>query len=481
MKKNRIITGLSFFILVFAVSCSKFTNKPDLPEDIRILNHWIWDGLNDVYLWEDQIPNLDPDYQEDPEQYFYDLLAEEDHYSWIVDNYEELLAMFNGIELSNGISARPGVLADSGFVMSPHTTSFPDTARVISIVEYVTPDSPALEAGIKRGDIIISIGGQKLTRKNYYSLFYQTTTTFGFGDWNGYDVIPNGKSISLTAVELNQNPVIHSEVIDYQGKKIGYLVYTQFTPGPEDEWLDSLNQVLESFRDAPVSDLVFDLRYNPGGSLDLAAYLASSLAPRAAMDQEEVFVNLVWNEAYNEYWKKQDMDDDGKADGADSEQLKLRFPKSDHNLDLSTVYFLTTDNTASASESLMTGLYPYMNVVQIGTTSYGKCYGSVTITDWAEPKRHSWAMQPIVLKYSNADGFTDFVNGIDPDTEVDDNLLEAKPFGSLEDPLLARALEEITGVYPVAKRSVKAARGFTGMPVPKNRMVERRISLPGAF
>ena len=166
------------------------------------------------------------------------------------------------------------------------------------------------------------------------------------------------------------------------------------------------------------------------------------------MQDSSVFVYMVWNERYNQYWSGADLNGDGEEDGTDSEQLRIRLPNSDLNLDLSRVYFLTTGGSASASESLMVGLYPYMDVVQIGTTTYGKCYGSILVDDWNEPKRHDWAMRPIVIKYSNADGFTDFVDGIDPDYEVQDNLLYAKPFGSLEDPLLAKALEDITGVSP---------------------------------
>jgi C-terminal processing protease CtpA/Prc len=190
-------------------------------------------------------------------------------------------------------------------------------------------------------------------------------------------------------------------------------------------------------------------------------------------------VELVWNDLYNNYWAGADLDNDGKADGLDSYQLRIRLPQSNLNLNLSTVYFLTTDGTASASESLMAGLYPYMDVVQIGTTTYGKCYASITIDDWEEPRRHNWAMQPIVIKYSNAAGFTDFVDGIAPDHQVFDNLLYAKPFGSLEDPLLAKALEEITGVSPLAtKKSIEAENRFQAIPVPRKPIAEWQVEIP---
>lgn len=450
--------------LVILPACQKENNNNgnDLPEDILILDNWIWEGMNEVYLWEAYIPDLDPNQEPDPEAFFYKLLYKDDHNSWITDNYDELVAMFNGVEMATGMSVYPVIYTGT---------------QVVSFVEYVTPGSPAADSGIARGDIIYTIDGNILTTQNYYNLYYQNTATFGFADWDGSDMVPNGTNISLTAIVMDQDPVIYHDVIEYEGSKIGYLVYTQFTNGENGEWLDELNTVFDEFKTAGVSDVVVDLRYNPGGSLDLAAYFASTLAPASVMENNDVFVNLVWNDLYNQYWAQADLNDDGQADGAESTQLRVRLPQSDKNLNLSTVYFLTTDGTASASESLMAGLYPYMDVVQIGTTTYGKCYASVTIDDWEVPKRHNWAMQPIVIKYSNADGYTDFVDGIDPDITVEDNLLYAKPFGSLEDPLLASALEQITGVAPAATKSTQYMPTFESLPVPRKPLEEWHADL----
>ncbi|RLD90310.1 MAG: hypothetical protein DRJ29_15635 [Bacteroidetes bacterium] len=462
--KNIALLFITVIGLATIVGCEKeINNGSDLPKETLILNNWIWEGMNEVYLWEAQIPDVDWRAEPDPEAFFYKLLFEEDRNSWIVDDYEELAAMFDGVETATGMSADPVLYTEN---------------QVVYFVEFVTPDSPAADSGIARGDIIYTIDGAILTTENYKNMYYQTTANFGFADWDGNDMVPNGTEISLTAIELNQNPVVYDEVIDYQGQKIGYLVYTQFTTGQQGEWLDELNEVLGEFKSAGVSDVVLDLRYNPGGSLDLSAYIAASVAPAAVMEDSAVFVNLVWNDLYNNYWAGADLDNDGMADGLESYQLRIRLPPSDLNLNLLTVYFLTTEGTASASESLMSGLYPYMDVVQIGTTTYGKCYASITIDDWEEPKRHNWAMQPIVIKYSNADGFTDFVAGIAPDYEVADNLLYAKPFGSLEDPLLAKALEEITGVSPLVKKSTGPESHFKSMPRPRKPLEERRVELP---
>lgn len=462
-KYNTLKTKLMIVMvaLIFFTSCDK---GPDLPEETLILNNWIWEGMNDAYLWEAYMPSLNPNTEPDPEAFFYKLLYKDDRDSWIVQDYEELTAMFDGVQLTTGMSVS-------------HYLSV-DDYHVISIVEYVTPDSPAEDSGIERGDIVYAVDGQSLDTINYRSLFYQTTATLEFADWDGVQVVPNGRKITLTAVQLNQNPVVHSEVIDYQGYKIGYFVYTQFTSGRDDEWLLELNGVFEDFLAQGVSDVVVDLRYNGGGSLDLSAYIASTLGSVAAMQNNEVYVKLVWNQFYNQFWKEHDLDKDGQPDGEDSPQLVIKLPYSEMNLNLSRVYFLTTGHTASASESLMVGLYPYADVIQIGTTTYGKCYGSITIDDWADPKRHNWAMQPLVLKYSNANGYTDFVNGIQPDFIVSDNLLYAEPFGSFNDPLLAIALENITGVTPARKKSLEPEVELNLLPGPRKRIPERMIIWP---
>lgn len=463
-KGSSILLLIVFTLALF--SCEKEAydpNKPQLSEEVLILNNWIWKEMNDIYLWEDELPNLDPEYQEDPRQYFYDLLNIADIESWIVDDYDAHIARFQGVSTATGMSVRPGLL---------------DSTRVVSIVLFVTPASPASEAGVKRGDIIITIDGQDLNKDNYYTLYGQTTASFGFADWDGTELIPKGEDISLTTIELSKNPIVHNEIIEYQGKKVGYMVYTQFTTGKTGEWLEELNMVFEKFKNAGVSDLVVDLRYNGGGSLDLSAYFASTLAPETYVRNEEIFVNMIWNDRYNQLWRDYDYDKDGKADGEDSPQLLIKLRATEVNFDLSTVYFLTTEGTASACESLMAGLYPYMDVVQIGSTTHGKPYGSVTIDDWRyETKRHNWAMQPIVLKWANADGFTDFVNGIDPDIFVEEHLLNLEAFGSLDEPLLAKALEQISGVNPMQKSLLLPVDNFNPLPVIPEKTVEMHISL----
>ena len=87
-------------------------------------------------------------------------------------------------------------------------------------------------------------------------------------------------------------------------------------------------------------------------------------------------------------------------------------------------------------------------------------------------------MQPIVLKYANSEGYTDFVDGLNPNFMVEESLLNAVPFGSEQDPLLAVALEQITGVAPVTKKSAEPQFDFEQLPVPRKQLPELKLDWP---
>ncbi|MFC2129640.1 S41 family peptidase [Bacteroidota bacterium] len=448
---RRYTTALTAIIIIFITISSC---KPD-PEVVErdMLNEWIWDNMTEAYLWADDIDqNLYPT-EEAPEDFFYSLLLPDDKFSWIVDDYKEQEDKFNNIEYSNGIS--------------PYFIRVSGTDNVVIVVEYVAKGSPADQAGIKRGDIITDINGSEITIENYIELFYTEVSTLAFADYINGSLYSNDIEITLTSKVIDQNPVNHYEIISYEDKNIGYIVYTHFTAGEGDKWLDSLDYIFAEFQSSGIDELIVDLRYNPGGSIFMATHIASVLSPAAMPSSNNVFVHFQWNDYLQDYFTR--------TYGSYSENLVILFEDApSYNLDLSNIYFLTSSHSASASELLMIGLEPYMDVVKIGESTYGKCYGSITIEDTEEPRRHEWAMQPIVVKYTNADGYTDFLNGIPPDHEVQDYLFLAKPFGDITDPLLAKGLELITGVSPIA---TKAAARKVGYELLQDPVRDRKSSL----
>jgi len=132
--------------------------------------------------------------------------------------------------------------------------------------------------------------------------------------------------------------------------------------------------------------------------------------------------------------------------------LYYNFKTVSSNINMSRVFVLTTNRSASASELLIIGLKPYMDVVHIGDTTYGKYAGSWVIPDDQE----KWAMMPIVMKFANIQDFTDFEDGLFPDHIIKDDPVEAIPFGDPSDPLVAKAIEIATGTTIPLKKA-KAA------------------------
>ena len=277
---------------------------------------------------------------------------------------------------------------------------------------------------------------------NYQNLLFGVESyTIGFAEVSNGELVSNGIVKYLTAVAIQEDPVFLSKVLNVGGENIGYLVYLQFISNYNDE----LRNVFHTFKLAGINDLILDLRYNPGGSVNTAQIMASMIAPQQDVSGDKVFAKYLWNKNVGNQILKDE--------GADSPNLILKFLSAEmtNNLNLSRVYILTTGNTASASELVINGLKPYMEVVTVGSTTVGKYTDSVTFHDQA--KSYNWAIQPIVVKLANADDQSDYKNGFEPDYAVQDDY--SASLGSLYEDVLAKTISVITGI-PVDQLARKA-------------------------
>ncbi len=427
-----------FFLYLFLFSLlftSCFEDNDDNGALASEINDFVWKGMNASYLYKQEISDLDNNRFNDSEEYasylnsynspenlFESLIYERDNidkFSLIVDNYIELEQYLSGVSLSNGLNF--------GLVYLPNSTN-----EIFGYVRYVNNGSEADLANINRGDIFRSIDDIPLSIDNYSDLLSQEVYTVNFANYfnnNTEDVsddtiVLNDINIELQKVPLIKNPVHHYSTLNYSGGKIGYLMYNQFVSNYD----DYLKTIFSEFKSNSVDELILDLRYNPGGSINSAIVLASLITGQF---ENEIFNTEQWNNDIQNYWLNNNP-----------EYLINRFMSFQSSLNLSRVYILTTRSSASASELIINCLKPYINVIQIGTTTYGKYQASVTLYDSENfsnqnvNRSHNYALQPLVLKTLNANGVTDYYNGISPDYEYEERAFDMGQVGNINEPML---------------------------------------------
>lgn len=441
MKKTFIFAILLFIGISSFFACQDDLDDIEVPKELKI-NDFIWKGLNLYYYWQADVTDLsDSRFANQgelnaylngfssPEDLFYSLLnnyPNTDRFSVIFSDYTVLEGVLSGNTANNGVDYQLLRKAEG-------------SDEVFGWVRYIIPNSDASSKDIRRGDIFYAVNGTPLNVNNYRELLAGQNYTLNLADYDSGNITPNSRSVALTKTELAENPILINKVLTYDTHKIGYLMYNGFYG----EYDNNLNAVFGQFRAEGVTDLVLDLRYNSGGAVKSATYLASMITGQF---NGQVFAKQQWNAKIEDYFNDNDP-----------EQLINRFSNSIggnaiNSLNLTKVYILTSKSTASSSELVINGLKPYIEVVQIGDVTVGKNVGSVTLYDspsfgkQGRSNRHKYAMQPICFKIVNSEGFGEYQNGISPPTPQPENLGDLGVLGEPTEPLLSMAISQITSV-----------------------------------
>lgn len=269
-------------------------------------------------------------------------------------------------------------------------------------IAYVHQGSPAWMAGMKRGDTIFSVNGTVLTNSNYQNymtaLYYAPSGTYRFGFVRDAD-LSKKYEVEVTVDVYRYNPVLYSAIYGEGSHKIGYLVLENFDLDAQEFVAD----IIQQFKDNAITELVLDLRFNPGGAVAQSRYLASAIAGTAHLD--DVFVEVDFRGNKHQSWKFRGgpNDEDGLGIAPD--------------LGLKRLYVIGSENTASASELIINGLrgidFP---VYLYGSQTEGKNVGMTTTQTTYEGVRYLFS--PITFRVSNAKGFGDYPDGFRPDVMV---------------------------------------------------------------
>ena len=456
MKKKILL--LLITISTLFVSCFE-----DLDDNIQTasdldIENFIYRGLNYFYLYKADTPELANDNFanqgelntflnsfETPESLFSFLKSPQDRFSLLVANYNELEDALNGVSLNNGM--------EFGLVYYPNNSS-----NVFGYIRYVLPGTDAESKNLERGMIFNSIDGQQLTDTNFSELLSLNSYQIGLATFDGTAITPTGESIALVKQQYTENPILIAETLTVQGQKIGYLMYNAFTR----DFDSQLNGVFAQFKADAITNLVIDLRYNGGGSVETAIDLSSMITGQF---YNQVFANEEWNTDRQAEYASPKLFDNQIFTG-----------EAINSLNLTKAYVLTTKRSASASELVINGLNPYIDMTQVGDTTTGKYQASFLLYDAPAPNfsksqanpGHTYAMLPLVFKTSNAIGFTDYAEGLFPDIQLKENYTNLGVLGDVNEPLLAAALNDILSIPQPQPRTT----------IPFNELLENKIQSP---
>ena len=350
-----------------------------------------------------------------------------DRFSWITDDYIALEQQFSGVSKTSG--------AEFNFYYIPGSSS-----EVLGIVRLIHPNSNASQTVLERGQIFTSIDGQSMTESNLGALLSNDTYSIGLATYedNGTtittddQIISTDETVMLTKTVYNENPIFKNQLITLQDKTIGYLMYNGFVS----DYDSQLNDVFGAFKAQNVQYLILDLRYNPGGSVNTATELGSMIT---GIDNE-VFAILQYNS---------DLESNNST--YDFTNILSKNEAAINSLGLTTLYVLTSDRSASASEMIINSLRSYIEVIQIGTKTVGKSQASVTIYDSPTFQKkdvnpsHSYAMQPLVAITVNKNNEAVPPAGLIPQIEIAEGISNYGVLGDISEPLLAAAISEILG------------------------------------
>jgi carboxyl-terminal processing protease len=380
--------------LVLATGCADDPFDFGGPRSCEVAdqNEWVYGVMQHVYLWRDEMPEVDPTTFEAPADLVRALRVEPDRWSRVSDKQQTEALFQEGKTISFGFGTRRD--ADSRLV-----------------VASVHERSPAGEAGMRRGDLIEEIGGftiEQIDEENLWSDIYGPHEP---GVPVDLVVKSDGerRAINLVKdwVEIITVPTV--DVVEFEGRRVGYVLFSSFL----EPALVELNDAFEQLVEADVRDVVIDMRYNGGGLVRVARHLLNLVAGH------EHDGEVSYRVEFNDYL-------------SDGNEVR-KFSAGNHSLrNVGTVTFITTRSSISATELVINALKPYVDVRVIGATTGGKPVGS---RHWTFCDK---VLAPITFQIVNAEGNGDYFDGIGVDCNATGDLY--RQLGDPDEGALAEAL-----------------------------------------
>jgi len=308
------------------------------------------------YLWYDEMADVDKAGYESAQAYLDARLAP------LIDDGRDRGFSYMTTITEDETSISSGAYIGFGFRSSSSATGL----FIIDVFE----SGPAWAAGVRRGMELVAVdtGNGFETLEQLSEREATSEEIFGpseVGVVRDFRFRQNGTEVEFSiAKDELEPPALAGEplLIERSGlSPVGYLHLRQFinaalTP---DEGFSSLTDATTLFKEASVTDLIIDLRYNGGGLLSVADTMMDLLAGLTANGDPSYKIQV--NDQHPEF--NDDQDNWGLFDELPETFSPIR------------IAFITSRSTASASELIINGLDPHLDVVMVGGNTFGKQVG----------------------------------------------------------------------------------------------------------
>lgn len=436
--------------------------------------HWLRSWSNNTYLWYNEIIDQDVADFSTPQSYF-DVLR-----TLQTTNSGQLRDRFHFWQ--NTADSEQSTSGGSSVGFGAELFINGEFPRVVRIT-YVEPNSPAAEADIRRGAEILFVDGINVKTGSDVDGLVNGLFPEAVGEEHTFVIQAVGetepRTVVLEADAVTTEPVHNTKVIETETGKVGYLTFNTFGTFTAEK---ALFDAFTTLQEQEVSDLVIDLRYNGGGLLATSSQLGYMVAG-SDLSNDKVFETLVYNDKHptispisGEIIRPFPFIDVGVGFSVNANEP---LPA----LNLNRVFVLTSEDTCSASESLINGLLGIdVEVILIGGTTCGKPYGFVPTDNCGT------TYFTVQFRGENEKGFGDYAEGFAPSNtttlagekvtgcQVDDDLDHL--LGDENEAMLQAALAyRETGTCPSVTAGRAKASSYNPLLDLRNdpRLVERKF------
>ncbi|WP_322962965.1 S41 family peptidase [Sphingomonas fuzhouensis] len=356
---------------------------------LRNRQNWVAAQMNEWYLFPDTLPaSLDPSPYATVSDYIDALTAtargqRKDRYFTYITSIAEENAYYNS-----------GASAGFGFRLTA------DASQSKLMIAESFESGAALAAGIDRGSEIRGIGTSSTNIQSIADIVRAdpnnglsnalgpdtagTTRYFQVADPSG-----NVRIVSLTKSTYTLQPVSPSygtQIITDNGQRYGYINLRTFISTADPQ----LRAAFATFKQQGITQVVVDLRYNGGGSIDIADLFNNLLGANRQTSDVMGYVAF-------------------RASKSSNNETTYFTPQSE-SIAPTRLAFIGTGGTASASELVLNRTLPYMgsNTGLIGANTYGKPVGQIARDNAQCDDR----LRVIAISLQNANKQGDYYNGL---------------------------------------------------------------------